>query len=332
MRRILFLIASVAVSGFFLWLALRDIELGEVTQAISRTNLLWFIVASGTIVLGLWTRAVRWRGLLGFKIPLSHAFHVLNIGMLLNLIPLRAGEVARSVLVMRDGVPFVTGATSIVVERVIDTLLVVVTLAISLSRAPAAPEWVTRSALLFGAASIVAFIGLIVLARYPKFAHRIIDEVEKRIPLVKRLSLGKLFGQVIDGLEPLTHLKRFSHALVWTLISWTFSFITYYLLAVALGIQQGDLVLGALLSMTLASLSIAVPVSVAGIGAFQLAVRAACDLAGIPPEMGVPFALLTHGAAVLVYAILGTIGLLTLGVSVSSLLGEREKLKSNEAA
>lgn len=332
MRRTLFLIASVVVSAFFLWLALRDIELGEVAQVIGQTNVLLFLLGLLLIVLGLWTRAIRWRGLLGKKIPLMHAFHVLNIGMMLNLIPLRVGEVARSLLVMRDGVPFVTGATSIVVERLLDVLLVVITLTICLTRVPSVPQTVTNSALLFGVASVIAFFVLIGLARYPKFAHRLIDEIEKRLPIVKRLRLGHLFGQVIDGLEPLTHLGRFAHAITWTLISWTISFVTYYVLGLALGIQQGDLVLGALLSMTLASLGIAVPLSVAGIGPFQAAIRAAGDMSGIDPVYSATYGLLAHVAAVFVYAILGTIGMLVMGVSLSSILGERDKLQSNEAA
>ncbi|NWF67630.1 MAG: flippase-like domain-containing protein [Chloroflexi bacterium] len=330
MRRNLFIFASIVASVFFLWLALRDIDMAQVISVIAQTHLAWYALGLFTVFLGLWTRAVRWRGLLGFKIPLSHAFHILNIGMMLNLIPLRAGEFARSVLVIRDGVPFVTGATSIVIERVLDTLLVVVTLALLLTRVPAAPEWVTRSALLFGVASVVAFVVLIAFARFPVFGHRVIDELEKRLPLVKRLALGQLLGHMIDGLEPLTHPRRFAHAVGWTLISWVVSLITYYCIEVALGINQGDLWLGAALSMTLASLSIAVPVSVAGIGPFQLAVRAASDMAGIPATLSVPLSLLAHANAVLVYAVLGTIGLLAMGVSLSSLLGEQAKVKTDQ--
>jgi uncharacterized protein (TIRG00374 family) len=252
--------------------------------------------------------------------------------MLLNLLPLRVGEVARSLLVTRDGIPFVTGATSIVVERLIDVFLVVITLTLSLTRVPSVPQAVTNSALLFGIASIAAFIILIVLARYPKFAHRLIDNVEKQLPIFKRLSLGRILGRVIDGLEPLTHLPRLAHAIFWTLVSWIISLITYYLFELALGIPQGDLMLGALLSMTLASLGIAVPLSLAGIGPFQAAIRLAGDMAGFPSVYSASLGLLTHGNAVICYGILGAIGLLVMGVSVSSLLGERDKIQPNKAA
>jgi uncharacterized membrane protein YbhN (UPF0104 family) len=141
--------------------------------------------------------------------------------------------------------------------------------------------------------------------------------------LLKRLSLGKLLGHMIDGLEPLTHAGRFAHTIGWTLISWTFSWFTYYAVERALHIETGDLLVGAVLAMTLASLSIAVPATLAGIGPFQLAVRAASDMAGFSTDVGVSFGLLSHGAAVLGYAVLGSIGLLALGVSLSSLLGEK---------
>jgi hypothetical protein len=90
--------------------------------------------------------------------------------------------------------------------------------------------------------------------------------------------------------------------------------------------------IAALLGMTLASLSIAVPVSVAGIGPFQAAIRAAGDMAGFTAVEGATMGLLSHANSVLIYAILGTIGLLVLGVSVSSILGEREKMKPSETA
>src|SRR5262245_40387580 len=133
MRRVIFLIASVVVSAIFLWLALRGVPLDDVVQSIRQANLLWVIAALICIPAGLWTRAIRWRGLLGSKIEVMQAFHILNIAMLLNQLPFRAGEVARSVLATRSGIPFFTAATSILVERLLDTLLVVVWLSLALT-------------------------------------------------------------------------------------------------------------------------------------------------------------------------------------------------------
>ena len=115
MRRWVIVAASVLVSALFLWLALRDVPLTEVVAGIQQAELPWVLLSFIGVVCGLAARAVRWRGLLDSRISLVHAFHILNITMLLNQLPLRAGEVARTLLATRSGVPIVTAATSIVV-------------------------------------------------------------------------------------------------------------------------------------------------------------------------------------------------------------------------
>ena len=95
MRRATLLAASLAVSALFLWLALRDVPLAEVGASIREAQFGWILVSLGTIVLALYTRAIRWRGLLGNRIPLGRAFHILGVTFLANQLPLRAGEIAR---------------------------------------------------------------------------------------------------------------------------------------------------------------------------------------------------------------------------------------------
>src|SRR5215213_2356799 len=196
MRRTAFIVASLLVSGLFLWLALRDVPLADVAERIRQANLLWVMAAFASIVLSLWVRAVRWRGLLDFKIPLPRAFFILTVTFLLNQLPLRAGEVARSLLATRSGIPVVTAATSIVLERLLDTLLVVVLLALGLSRLPTALHADSQAAALFGMAAVVAFAILVGLARYPEFAHRLLDGLESRLAFVKQLGLRGLLDNV----------------------------------------------------------------------------------------------------------------------------------------
>ena len=119
----------------------------------------------------------------------SQTLHILNVTMLLNQLPLRAGEVARSLLATRSGVPVVTAATSIVVERLMDVVVVVLILAFALARLPSAPAAVAQAAVLFGAAAVIAFLMLIIFARYPQVAHRLLGWLEAHIPAVKRLNL-----------------------------------------------------------------------------------------------------------------------------------------------
>jgi hypothetical protein len=319
MRRVIFLIASVGVSALFLWLTLRGIPLADVVESIRQANLLWVIVALGFITAGLWTRAIRWRGLLDHKVETVQAFHMLNIAMLLNQLPFRAGEVARSLLATRSGVPLFTAATSILVERLLDTLLVVIWLSIALTQIPDAPPAAIQAAALFGAAAVVAFIMMVVFARYPSIAHRLLAFLENLLPFIKRFNFGRLLVHILDGVKPLTQWRSALHAIVWTLISWSLSLATFYCLLLSIGAQD-NLFLMTVLSITLASFSIAIPISVAAIGPFEGAVRLAGDAVGMDALLSTSLGFLFHGITVLGYAIWGVIGLLALGVSLSDVL------------
>ena len=319
------LVASLAVSALFLWLALRDVPLADVLESIQQANPVWVLASFGTIVLALLTRAVRWRGLLGDRIPLGRAFYILGITFLANQLPLRAGEIARSLLATRSGVPVVTAATSIIVERLLDTVMVVVLLAVGLSRLPDAVPAATQLATLFGIAAVAAFVVLILFARYPAFVHRLLEALEARIGLLRRLALRRLVDNVLDGLQPLTDWRRAAHAIGWTVIAWLVSLTTFYTLELAFNVTTVDLLLMSMMSVALASFSIAIPVSVAAIGPFEGAVRLAGEALRLNPVLATSLGFVFHGVTILAYAVLGTLGLLALGVSLGDVMGGKKE-------
>ncbi|MFO7322316.1 MAG: lysylphosphatidylglycerol synthase transmembrane domain-containing protein [Chloroflexota bacterium] len=320
MRRVTLVVASLLVSALFLWLALRDVPLAEVERSIRQADPVWIAISFGTIGLALWTRAVRWRGLLGFRISLRDAFTIISVTFLINQLPLRAGEVARSLLATRSGVPVVTAATSIVVERLLDTLLVVLLLAFGLSRLPDTVPAASQAALLFGIGAVAAFAVLLAFARYPAVARRLLARLETRAGLIRRLNLRRLVDHVLDGLQPLTHWRSAAHALVWTLISWAVSLTTFYTLEQALAVEGVDLWLMSVLAVSLASFSIAIPISVAAIGPFEGAVRLAGEAIRLAPVVAASLGFLFHGLTIAAYAVFGVTGLLALGVSLGDVM------------
>ncbi|MEZ4667124.1 MAG: lysylphosphatidylglycerol synthase transmembrane domain-containing protein [Anaerolineae bacterium] len=338
MRRAIFILASVAVSGLFLWLAARDVPLDEVITNIQQADFGWILLSMIFISLGLWLRGVRWYGLLDFKAPLIQVCHILNLGFLLNLLPLRLGEVARSILVTRAGVPVVTAATSIVLERMLDTLLVVLLLVFAIGRIPDIPPEIVKTTTVFGVAVVIAFIVMIVFARFPEIGHKVLDFVERLLPFLKRLGLDKLFDQMLDGLKPLTHLRSAVYVIVWTLISWSVSFLTLYSLVRALNVSdtnqvpldEGTRLLLTILGLTLASFSIAIPISVGGVGPFEAAIRLAGSAVGALPAHAISLGILFHAINIFGYALWGIIGLLVMGVSLSDVLNRKMPESSSQ--
>ncbi len=328
MRRVVITGVSIIISGVFLWLALRDVNLAEIGQEIRHADVGWLLVAFGCVSAGLWTRGVRWQGLTGFRINKTEAWHMVNITFLFNQLPLRLGEVARSLLTTRAGVPFIAAATGVLVERLIDTLLMVLLLATALSTLPNAPTEIATTARIFGVLAVVGFIMLLIFARRPHWAHKLLDIAERILPLLRRLPLRRLLEQVLQGLETLGDWRRLGHVMVWSLISWGFSTLTFYAMHRALNIDDINIALSIAFGMSLASFSIALPVSMAGIGPFQAAIRVTGEMVGMQALSAATLGVLLHGITILGYAIWGVISLLVLGVSLGDMLANREQTQN----
>lgn len=320
MRRWVLIVVSLLVSGAFLWLVLRDQPLDEVLANIQQANFLWIFVSFLSVGGALWTRGIRWRGLVGNRVSVSQGFYIFNVTMLFNQLPLRAGEVVRTLLATRYGVPMVTGAASIVVERLIDVLTVVLLIVFGLTRIPSAPPALTNAATFFGIAATVGFLTLILLARFPNLAHNLLIFLEKRLPFLVRLGLRKRLEELLDGLRPFTHWRSALHVILWTVIGWALSLFTLVSLGWAFDVQGIDLWLLSALSVSMAALGVAIPVTVAGIGPFQAGVILGGEILGMNSVVAASMGIVFHGVTLLAYAAFGVVGLLGLGVSFGDLM------------
>ena len=316
-RRTLIVLGSVAVSAALLLLVLRDVPLDEVRSSLQLADARLVLLALLIVPLGLAARGMRWSILLGRRITFVQAAHLVNIMFLGNQLPLRLGEVARGILAARMGLPLATSASSIVAERLIDTLAVVLVIALTVSQLPGALPEVTERATLFGLLALVGFFALLVLARFPDIAQRLLQSLLKLAPPLRQLPLESLLSDLISGLKPLTQARAALIIVFWTVVGWSGSLMTYYCLHLALGIET-NYAISVPLGLALAALAIAVPVSIAGLGPFQGAIVLAGQMVGMDPVASLSLGFLFHGVTVLSYALWGTVGLLALGVSPRS--------------
>jgi uncharacterized protein (TIRG00374 family) len=326
MRQRLFILASIAVSVIFMALVLRDVPLAQVMERIQQINLFWLAICFVFVGLALWTRMIRWRLLLpGYPLPANKAFHIINITFGLNLLPLRAGEVARSLLATRYGVPLMTAATSVIVERLLDVLLVVVLLTGILTQIPGIPPETGRVALFFGIAGFSGFIVLLFFAAFPNVAHRLLAILFRLLPFLRRWQpqLENLLEQIIEGLHPLTSWRKLLPVVIWTLIAWLASLASLYSLHLALNIQNVNLILSTALGVALASFSIAIPVSIASIGPFQAAIELTGRLVGMERVDSVSLGLIYHAFTSLCYLFWTILAFLDLGISIGDVLKQK---------
>lgn len=336
MRRILIIALSFLGSALILWLVLRGVPLANIWTEMQKANPMWLLASFICITLGLVTRAIRWRGLLHFKIRSQDSLHLTNITFMLNQLPLRLGEVARAGLAPRYQVPFFTAATSILVERLLDTLFIVIMVSLALTQVPNAAPEVANGAALFGVLGVLGFAILVFFATRHALAHQFLAFFMRLLPFLKRLPLERLLDQVLDGLEPLTHWRGFAHSIGWTLIAWTFSYGSLITLLYSMNIQDAPYLLLTMLAVGLTAIGIAIPISVMSLGPFQAVMLVvAHELFGVDEATAITLGFLFNGVAVGGYLIWGAWSMFTLGVSFSDLLQTKnasEVTPSNRSA
>lgn len=332
-KRIGAVVISVAVSVFFLWWALRGIALEDVWHDIQAANMGW--LAAGVLVgcIGIYTRGIRWRGLVDFKVSRSRAFYIVGIMMILNLF-LRLGEVARTVLARRENIPIMTAATSIVVERLLDTIFVLVLLAVVIVQVPNMPlevaENVARVAPVFAVLAVAAFAVMVVLARYPGFSRALLHAITNRVTFLQRFPLDDLLEHILQGLKPMVEWRSAAHALTWTIISWIFSYAAYVMVHYAFGINE-NLLLQSGLGMSLAAFSVALP-SIGAIGPLQTAMKWAGQAFGTPEALALAIGLVVHAVMIIIYVITGLWGFIGMGVDVAEVTHQTQETHEEEIA
>jgi uncharacterized membrane protein YbhN (UPF0104 family) len=312
---------GVVVSTVVVVVFLTQIDLAELGAALAEARLIWLIPAAGAAVIGLALRALRWRALLGVPFSAWRAFHIVNIAYFANgILPLRLGELARAYLASRGdrAVPPLHALSTVVVERLLDVLAVLVLIGLALPLAPL-PDVLRASALLFLPLTAVGFGALVGLAGRRAWTLGIAARLSERIPILRRINAPALVGHVLDGLAPLTQLRTMIHALLLTGIAWTFSVVSGYALMFAF-YPAADM--GATLLFTAAaSFAVAVPAVPGSLGTYEASIWVGLAAMGYgePLATATAFAVTLHGMNLLVNVALGGVGLVAEGVTVGQL-------------
>ncbi|MBN1966102.1 MAG: flippase-like domain-containing protein [Anaerolineae bacterium] len=309
---------GVGIGLLMLVLVLSGQDLDRVGAALAEADYRYVIPTFALIVVGHVTRAFRWRSLLAGRLPLGHAFHMMNIGYLFNgALPFRLGEVARIFLATRaePPVPAFTTLSTILVERLLDLLTVLGMLGVVLIVLPV-PSFIATAGLTLGIGSLAGLIVLVVLAQRHEWAHRLLQWVERALPWLGRWSLDAALDRFVDGLQPLAVWRGLAAALFWSVISWGFSVAGGYILLYAF--YPTALWTTVLLFIAMAAFAVSVPYVPGAVGPYEAGVVVALSLTGYgePEGAAVAFAIILHAVNLSVYLVLGMLGLVQEGVTL----------------
>lgn len=284
------------------------------------------------LLLGLVTRALRWQVLLNYELPLRRTFNIMNIAYLVNgVLPLRMGELARIYLTTqgRVTVPAMQTTGSVIVERLLDLLAIVVMTLLALAMGPV-PEQLQIASGMAAIAAIIGFAILVMLSAQRMLLHRLLDFLLEHFTFLQRFAIKDWLDQFLNGLKPLTEWRTLLAATGWTVISWVLSVIAGYVLMFAF-FEQGDLET-TMLYIAAAAFAIALPAVPGNVGTYEASILLALTAMGYEQSgAALAFAVMVHAVNVFVHASTGVLGFMQEGISLTQLTrGVRQMRQSTE--
>src|SRR6478735_5383707 len=281
-------VTGIVVSTVFAWLAVRNVRLDQVTNALSHARWRWLVPATALLVLAVAFRAVRWSVMFpeGRRPAPGACFWAINIGYLANaLLPFRAGELIRVMALSKDtGTPTGQGLVTILLERLFDLFTVaVLTLAIApMIPASWARTWLVALSLLTVAVA-AACVGLARSAALRRVASRLIAKVP---PLERR---RQTLRTAAAALEPLRSARAAGAVLAWSFAAWAALLVST--LMVERAVVHGLAWPSGAMALVATTYAQAIPSSAASIGVFEAAARQALSTFGVASAAALAFAL-----------------------------------------
>jgi glycosyltransferase 2 family protein len=304
--RVLLMWGGILVSLLFIYLTFRGTDFGALGAALRRSNYWMLVPALLVLAVATVLRALRWRLLISLEHRPSTAAvtSALVVGYLFNsILPARAGEAIRVVVLrQRAGTPKSVALGTVIAERAIDVLTLLVLLFVA---APVVPhtDWLPRVLVLGAVLFVVTAAVLIAFAFYGERPARFVLRPLGVLPRMSRDRLQLAAANLMRGLSafrsPAVALPAFAlTAASWLLIAFA-SWICMRGFDLRLGFSAAVLVVVAV------NLAMILPSGPAGIGVFEAATLTALHPFDVDRAQALSYALVLHGLNVVPFIVAG---------------------------
>ena len=179
-RHLLAFIIGILISIFCLVVALWGIEWKEIREGFQQANYFTLPILMGLLFCVFWLKAIRWRLLLQplRKFQTQEVVPPLMIGFMgNNLLPAHLGELIRIYVLGREfSLSKAAVFSSVVLERIFDTAVILLFLVMSLLLVDELPSWVSTTIFFV---SILAGLIILFLAVYLFWTKRLIHATRR---------------------------------------------------------------------------------------------------------------------------------------------------------
>ncbi|MBI3247954.1 MAG: flippase-like domain-containing protein [Deltaproteobacteria bacterium] len=326
------LLISLIVSGGFLYLAFRNVKLDELWTALGRVNLRWLFVSVGVSLLIMVFRAWRWQLELRplAHVPLGRLWVITSVAyMAINLLPVRLGEVVRPwLLSRRSTISFSNVVGNIVVEKTMDSVLILFYILVGLTTIENLPVWVRRGAIFpaVGAGLLVTLV-LLFWWRGEAFVDRWILHL---LPERFRAGMKKVLASMADGMRVIPNPGLLLAVFLVSLVMWFLPILSSYIMILAFDFTVPFS--AALVVFIFVGFGTALPNLPGMIGPYQYACQLALGLFGVSEVDGLAYGLVLNAVQFLTLIAQGLLALPIAGVSFDEIRRAREGVALQSSA
>ena len=312
MKRLKVVVALGISLALLVYLA-RSVDFQELSAQLARTHWGWVAAAVAAGLGGLFCRAARWRYLFAPDARPPALVPAMMIGyMANNLLPLRAGEFVRVYVVARRWQHgFWTALATLIVERVLDSLALVLILGVLVLLIPV-PALFRNAALVVLAIDVAGVLVLGWLAFYPDAGRRVIGRLSRRWPVVERV--GRVYERFVRGLDGIRSVSNVGPLIAWTAIVWIMPALAAWTTLRAVDLHLPFLAGWVVLAFV--GLGISIPSAPGYIGIFHFAAAKAVEMFGLSASAAVAFAIVLHATQFVPVTVVGWLFLVREGLSL----------------
>ncbi|MCW5876005.1 MAG: flippase-like domain-containing protein [Anaerolineales bacterium] len=306
---------GIAISAFFLWLVLRDLDFSAFWTQVQTANYWWLLPGVGVYLLAVWARAWRWHYLLRplKAVPTAAMFPIVAIGYMgNNIYPARAGEVLRAVVLKRrEGVPVSASLATVIVERIFDGVVMLAFIFVNLgelARLGAAGSLLGGlniqqiafwgSLVFFG-----ALLALLLAAMFPAASQRLLAWAAGLAPQRFRAQLLGVGERFLGGLASLRSPLEILMVFLTSVVIWLLETGKYWFVMHAFNFEVSFFAL--MLMNGVVNLATTIPSAPGYIGTFHAPGIAVLEAYGVPAAVASSYTFVLHIALWLPITALG---------------------------
>jgi hypothetical protein len=296
------------ISAFFVVIALRGLDLGQVWHGMKSASYAWIIPGVLAYFVGVWARTWRWHYLLRpiKPVPLKAMWPVVVIGYMgNNVYPFRAGEVIRAYMLKKqEGVSISASIATILVERIFDGLVMLLFVFVALPIVPGLPDWLRQTVALASAAFLGALLVFLLLAARPAASRRLYGwAIARFVPAGWQSRILVLADRFMEGLSSLASFRDIVMVFFTSVVVWLLETVKYWFVMHAFNFTVSFFAL--MLMNGVVNLATTLPSAPGYIGTFDGPGIEVLKVFGVAPTVAAAYTLVLHAALWLPITLLG---------------------------